>query len=266
MEERTNPLAFAKPVMFRLTKRKAKPALAGKYYPTNKTLPSEEEIFDPNTKKTRTIRYARGESSIYKDEQPKEVVLGSIVFYNGSLMVDGMNPSLMEFLEVSNHNADNPFKRKDKEVIFKKLDPEGDADKAMEKEIEQIQASNLVIQMDFDKLKSLARVMGVSTDQSPKEIKHHMLVVAKKSPKAFMDRYDDPVIAREQIILDALEFGLITVTARSVNWKIGDNVGLITPVPFGMKPISYLAEWSMTDKEGEKVFEDIKKRVEKLKE
>jgi len=259
-------VTVAKPIVFKLTKRKAAPALRGRFYPMVKRIPSLEEIYDPNKKVTRTIRYAQGESSIFKDEQPKEVVLADIIFQNGSLIVDGMNPNLMKFLELSNHNADNPYRIKGKDVFFKKLDPEGDAGRAMDAEVEQIQASNIVIQMDFDELKSLARVLGVSLDQSPKEIKHHMLVKAKKNPKAFMSLVDDPVVGRQQVILDALEIGIISMNARTINWKVGDSKGVITPVPVGRKPVEFLAEWSMTDKEGEKVFEDIKKRVQSTKE
>jgi hypothetical protein len=231
-----------------------------------KRIPSEEEIYDPNTKTTRTIRYAKGEPSIYKDEQPTSVALGDIIFSNGSLIVDGMNPNLKKFLELSNHNADNEYRMKHKEIKFKKLDPESDAAVAMDAEIEQIQVGNIVINMEIDEIRPLARVMGISVDQSAKEIKHDMLVRAKRNPKEFMSLLDDPATNRKKIILEALDLGIIDITARSISWKVGSDKGLITPVPVGHKPIEYFADWTMTDPDGDRVFEDLSKRVEKMSE
>jgi hypothetical protein len=266
MENTFDPKVISKPIMFRLIKRKSKPALRGRHYPMIKRIASEEEIYDPITKKTRTIRYAKGEPSIYKDEQPVSVALGDIIFSNGSLIVDGMNPNLMKFLEISNHNADNPYRLREKSVVFKKLDPEADAAVAMDLEVEQIEVGNIVLSMDIDELRPLARVLGISTDQSAKEIKHDTLMKAKRNPKEFMAMIDDPATNRQKTILEALDLGFIDITARNISWKVGSDKGMITPVPVGRKPVEYFAEWSMTDPRGEEVYQDLLARVEKAHE
>jgi len=161
-----------KPIVFRLIKKNAKPALKGRYYPSIKRLPSEELIYDPTTKTNRTIRYAPGEQSIYKDEQAEKVVLSDIIFQNGSLIVPFTNPMLLSFLEKSNFNQSNPARIKGSRMLFSVIDKDKEAKVEMASEVVQIRAANAVLQMEFADLKAYARVLGVNINNSGDMIRH----------------------------------------------------------------------------------------------
>jgi len=254
---------FEKPHVYKLTKKRPKPALKGRYYPSIKVVPSEDSIFDPETKRTRTIRYAVGEPSIFKDEQPKKVVLGTIVFTNGSLRVERTNPELKQYLDLCNWNADNPNRKKGKAKMFAILDNERDAGKQIDEELDQSRAIVMVGNMDFDDLRAYARVLGVDINRGAKEIRHDMMQLAKADPKGFVEGVDDPLVKRHQMMLDAKEYGIIDSDNRGVYWKVGNKRNLIVPVPVGKQPIEWFAEWTMNDKDGDKVFKEISKKVDK---
>lgn len=259
-----------KPTVFKLVKKNHKPALQGRYYPSQKRIPSEEVIYDPTIGKNRVIRYAPGQQSIYKDEQnsnPNEkVVIGDIIFQNGSLVVDHTNPLLLEFLSLSNFNRSNPNRIKGTKILFEEINKEQDAKKSMENEVSQIRAANSVLNMEFADLKGYARVLGVNVSRSSDEIRHDMLVLAKKDPKRFMSGMDDPRTKRKQIIMDAMMHKIIEVNGRSINWILGDSKNLITAVPIGQEAVSWFAEWTLNEKDGQDVYSEIEKKVKKLSE
>jgi len=259
-------MSATKPTIFRLMKKNTKPALQGRYYPSQKRMPSEELIYDVPTKTQRTIRYAKGESSIFKDEQPDKVVLGSIVFHHGSIVVPFTDPALLQFLEKSNFNSGNPARIKGSKQIFNHVDFEAVAKGKMELEISQITAANAVLQMKFQDLKAYARVLGVNINNGSEMIRHDMLVKAKAGPEKFMAGIDDPLVKRQQVILDAMELNIIEVSGRSISWVFGDKKSLIMPVPIGQTSVSWFAEWTMNEKDGEEVYAEIEKKVDKFSE
>jgi hypothetical protein len=253
-----------KSVLFRLIKKNAKPALKGRYYPSQKLLPSEETVFDSSINKRRMIRYAPSEQSIYKDEQPDKVVLGSVIFQNGSLIVPHDNPILLEFLEKSNYNQGNLAKIKGSKAKFNLVNPAAVAKVNMEIEVSQIRAATQVLNMDFSDLKAYARVLGVNITNSGDIIRHDMLQLAKKDPAKFMAGVDDPLVKRQQVILDAMQYKFIEVTGRNISWLFDDKKSLIVPVPLGQDAVAWFAQWTMNEKNGEEVYADIEKKVEKL--
>jgi len=266
MREKENTLIGVdsnKPTVFKLVKKNAKPALQGRYYPSIKRLPHEETIYDPIKKSNRIIRYAPGEQSVYKDEQPEKVVLGDIVFQNGTIVVQYTNPLLLTYLGLSNYNQSNPSRMRGFKAVFSELDPEGDAHAQIDIEIEQLKAGNAVLQMDFSELKAYARVLGVNISNGADMIRHDMLKKAKASPAMFMAGIDDPIIKRQQVLLDGMSYKIIELSGRSLNWLIGDKKSLIVPIPIG-QGLPWVAEWTMNDKDGEEVFREIEKKVKAL--
>lgn len=265
-EETLTGVKTDKPIVFKLIKKNAKPALAGRYYPSIKRMPSEENVYDHETKTNRTIRYAIGERSIWKDEQPEKVVLGNIVFQNGSLLVDYTNPLLMTFLERSNYNKTNPHRIKGTRAMFMVLDHEADARVQINTEVEQIKAANAVLQMPFPELKAYARVLGVNISNGSDMILHDMLTLCKKDTAKFMAGIDDPIVKRQQVILDAMSFKIIELHGRSVSWLMGDKKSLIVPIPIGQRGVEWFATWTMNEKDGDEVYKELEKKVKALSE
>jgi len=259
-----NSIIDNKPILFKLIKRRAKPSLQGRHYPLYAPIPSIDEIYDPESDSMRTIRYATGEPSIFKDEQSEKVKLGSIVFQNGKIVVDRRNPNLIHFLELSNHNADNDNRIGSRTTLFSRLD-EGKAAKiSVDNILIETQAVNAALSMKWNKLSGYARVLGVNTDKSSDEVKHDMIVIAKNNPQKFLDGIDDPRTTRKQLIMDSISHNIIVINHRAIKWVVGHGDAVIVHVPMGREPIDYLAEWTMTEKEGENVYEEIKNRLDKL--
>lgn len=251
--------------VFVLTKRKERPALRGRHYPGYFRLPSTDEIYDPEKDSIRTIRYAIGETSIYKEDQPEKVTLGDIIFVNGTITVDKTNPNLIKFLQLSNHNEDNKNRVSGKAIYFKKLNPQETAKKSVDSIILESKAVAACLGMNFEKLKGYAKVMSIDTNRSAEEIRHDMILFAKKNPKTFMDGIDDPSIARQSVVNDAVELGILKVEGRHVKWAGGGKGALIKTAPVGVEPVKHLAEWTMEDKDGGDLFDELEKRVAKAK-
>jgi len=249
---------------YRLVKRNPKPALEGRHYPSLKRLPSEEEIFDPISGKTRYIRLAAGEPSLYKDEQPAKVVLSDIIFQNGKIIVSHTSPNLVKFLTLSNHNAENEHRIRGKKVIFREVDKKRDAERDLEAEETVARAKALVFSLPFEDLKGYARVCGVNVNRSVAEIKHDMLTLAAKDPKNFVAGLDDPMTKKQQMIMDAMSCGVIELSKGGAFWKFGDQKNIITPIPTGVDSIVWFTEWTATDSEGESVYKEIEKKTQKL--
>jgi len=255
-----------KPTIFRLIKKRPNPALKGRHYPSIKRLPSTEEIYDSKKDITRTIRYAQGESSIYKEDQPQKVVLSDIIFQNGHLAVDFTNPTLLKFLSASNLNAENPDRKKEKNAVFVKLDPNKDAGISIEKEISQARAVSTVAGLEFDDLKAYGRVLGVNINRGGSEIRHDMVLMAKSDPETFMNGLDNPVTKRQQVMYNAIEAGIVSISNRGAHWIMGDTRKLIVPIPPGMDVMVWFSEWTMNEKDGGEVFKEIEKRLKKRNE
>jgi len=257
-------IADNKPILFKLVKRRARPSLQGRHYPLYAPIPSTDEIYDPESDGMRTIRYATGEPSIFKDEQSEKVKLGSIVFQNGKIVVDRRNPNLIHFLELSNHNVDNPNRVGERETLFQLVD-EGKAAKiSVDNILVETQAVNAAISMKWKDLSGYARVLGVDTDRSADEVKHDMIIIAKNNPQRFLDGIDDPRTKRKQTILDAIKYDIIIIKGRAISWKIGQSGNVIVHVPVGREPVDYLSEWTLTEKEGDSVYAEIVKKLDKL--
>lgn len=254
---------ITKPTVFVLTRRKIRPALAGRHYPGYFRMPSVEEILDEKTNKVRTIRYALGESSIFKDEQSEKVTLGDIIFVNGTLTLDRMNPNLLAYMSLSNHNEGNEARNPSKTVFFRKLDPAGSAKIDVDIIIEETKAVSLALGMEFSKLVGYAKIVGIDTNREVSEIRHDMVLFAKKNPKLFMNGVDDPKVARQTVIGKAREMGIVKFEGRSVKWNTGTSTAPILTVPVGMKVAEYFAEWTIREKEGGEVFDEIERLVNK---
>jgi hypothetical protein len=173
---------------------------------------------------------------------------------------------LIEFLTLSNHNADNPHRKPEKSRLFKELNPAQDAELALEMEEATARAKALVFTLPFEEIRGYARVRGINVKRSAAEIKHDMVRLAEKDPKVFMAGIDDPSTKRQRVLFDAVSCGVIEVSGKGAFWKHGDEKKLFTPIPTGKPGIAWLAEWTLTDEEGKEVYKEIEKKTKALME
>jgi hypothetical protein len=256
--------AVVKPIVFKLTHKNENPATEGRFYPGVQRVPSEDVIFDPETKKSKVIRYSINEDSIFKSEQPAHVELTDIMFTNGSLRVYETQSNLLEYLRLCNWNKTNKNRVKGKTHIFYEYNPEEVAAKLIEEEELEIDARAKAKNMDFEDLAQLALALNMNVDRSAKEIRWDMQQFAKQSPREFMEALDNPTLKRRVEVLEAIELGILKKEQRAMFLKepLGD-VSLVV-IPVGEDPLDYFVEWTLSEKEGEEAFKKVTKKRKKI--
>lgn len=253
-----------KPKLFKLTHRNETPATEGRFYPGIQRIPSEDVIFDPETKKSVPIRYSINEESIYKSEQPSHVELTDIIVTNGSLRVYEDQPNLLLYLRLCNWNKDNPNRVQGSSHIFFEYDPEAVAAQAIDDEEVEIDARHAAKTMEIDELVELALGVGMNVNRSAKEVRHDMMQFAKRSPREFLEAMDDPKVKRKTEVLQAIELGVIRKEQRAIWLKetLGDVS--IHVIPVGQDPLDHFVDATLFTKEGEDAWGKVEKKRKKL--
>jgi len=255
------------PIVYRLMPSMAKKSPYGENSKHNMTyrIPSIDEIFDKETNRNRKIQYVLGEESIYAKEQSDNPVLQDIIFINGVLIVQPQQVNLIQFMEMSNYNESNPNRMPGKQAIFFKLDVASDTKETVEGMEVEVDALYIARSMEPQKMVGFARTLGMNVDRSMYEIKHDVMTFAKNNPTLFLESVDNPRTERKQIILDAIDYGIIDFNnhANEVNWIMGTKRPTIIHTPVGVDKIDYFVEFTF-DSEGEEVYSEIQKRMKKM--
>ena len=66
-----------------------------------------------------------------------------------------------------------------------------------------------IVKNKKSKLVGYARTLGINVDRSMYEIKHDVMSFAKENPFVFLKSIDDPRTERKQVVLDAIDYGVI---------------------------------------------------------
>lgn len=208
-------------------------------------------FFDKENNRQRALRYATNHSSPFEDEQDGEVVLGSIVFKNGKLLVSSSEPTLQEFLMI------HPLRDK----VFELFEPEKQAEKeltALELEAEAIAK---VFDMEADEIESVALAIPSIGSRALTEktsvIKRDVMVYAKTEPKAFLSLLADDLTKLRGLGIRAVDNNLLTIK----NEAFYNNDDLICKIPFDeTDPYRTLARYMKT-KEGQKLQEFLNSKL-----
>ena len=107
-----------KPVIFELIKHKVNKTTGTKEYQSEVFFRTEDLIFCKKTQQRRKIRYARGEASIYVDEQSNNAKPTMIKFNQGIFVVQHTDPALIEYMRKCNFNKSNPDRMSDAKQVF----------------------------------------------------------------------------------------------------------------------------------------------------
>lgn len=230
-------------------------------YPVVYMLKAEDVVFDPTTGTQRTIRYIRGQKSIFAEEQDKGVLVKApITFNNGFLIVENTNPNLKKFLDMCNANLNNPNRSSSSTPSFGLEDSEKKAKEKLERSRIEMDAVSTVLTMSLDKLVGYAKVLGVNVKNSTDEIRYDMKILAEKDPSGFIAGLDSPLTEIKELILKASEYKVIKLDPDKVYWTIGNSRQAITSVPMGVKPLDHLAEICLTV-DGEPIVSQIKAQL-----
>lgn len=196
-------------------------------------------IYDEEMDAVREIRYCERENSIYRDEQHENSVKTPIVFRMGRLFVPNNKPNLMNFLLAHPSNKSNGG------TVFEIVDIVKKAEANMDKEFLVNDAINLLRNKDLDDLLAVALAYNIDVDRPTSEIKHDLLLKAKKNPQAFIDSFDNPVVSMKSMVKQAASYQIISMKSDGVKWF--DTNKLIVSVPAGQDPTDVFVRYCMTE-------------------
>lgn len=196
-------------------------------------------IFDEESGMVREIRYCERENSIYRDEQSEVSVKSPIIFRMGRLFVIPDKPNLLNFLEAHPDNAANGGNK------FERVDLEKKAEVSLDNDFLMADAIMMVRTKELEDLMSVALAFGIDTDRPVSEIKHDLMIKAKKSPKVFIDSFDNPVVAMKAKIKQAQAFNILSLSEDKVSWF--DTGKMIISVPAGQNPTDVFVRYCLTE-------------------
>ena len=212
-------------------------------------------VFDEEKGYNREIRYCPAEKSVYKDEQSEAARREQIVFRDGLLTVQHTDPILIEYLRLHPDNVANGGKR------FNEVNDEVDAQAELEREFALHDAIALIKTSDIDKLIPIGLSYGISADLSSLEIKRALLQQAKANPEAFMNAFNNPMVAVRADVVTAMDFQILKQTVDGMYWY--DSNSLIMPTPAGQDTLDVFVRFLMTDK-GNPVRNEIENQLNSL--
>tara|TARA_R100000152_G_C6778021_1_gene208337 strand:- start:1669 stop:2607 length:939 start_codon:yes stop_codon:yes gene_type:complete len=257
----SNNASRTRPSMYKLTRNKKDRKTGKVMYPVIYMIKAEDIIFDPIKGINRKIRYIPGEASIYEDEQKKDAkVKAPVIFNDGFLAVPPQNPTLKKFLDHCNQNGDNPNRIKTTKPAFVMVNKKKDAKKLIQKESQELDAMQLALKMPIEKLVGYAKVLGINVDKSTEEIRYDMKIAAKRNPSSFISGMDDPKTAIKETIINAKEYGIISIEKNKISWIRGGARTLITHTPIGKDSTDHFVDYCM-DGDGELVLDEIKRQI-----
>jgi len=233
--------AKSKPVIFELLKHKVVRGV--KQYQAEVFFPSEDIIYDKDTKQRRRIRYSRGEQSIYVDEQSEDAKVKMIKFEQGLIVVQHTDPLLLEFMRKCNYNRTNPDRLEDRKEVYFEVNSGVKAKKSLEEEVTILEASTLALRAPLNKIIPIAKYLKIDTNRSLDEIRYNLKNLGANNPKKFIKLFDDKEAVFKGMCLMAAEYGVLKVTANDIKWENGTK---IMSIPLGQPAfealVSYLKE------------------------
>lgn len=189
--------------------------------------------------KLREIRYCPNEPTIYRDEQDKNSTRQAVVFLNGVIFIRPDQPNLAEYLE---RHPDNKANGGNRFYLYKE---EVVSQAKLEDEFEVHDAVGLIRTKNLDELLSVAISYGLNIDRPVNEIKHDLMVTAKKNPKSFIAAFDNPIVEMKSKMSQAKKYQVIKVKNDGVFWY--DSSKLIVSVPSGKDPMDIFVRYCMTE-------------------
>lgn len=214
--------------------------------------------FDEEENTAKALQYASNQESPFVKEQNGEIVLGSIVFENGSLIVPRTKQNLIKFLSLHPDNTANGGS------IFSVVDYAAEARAEAEKLDQAFEAEALARSLDLESMKAVyniwkpGRVHRLSVD----EIKHDIKSIARNDPEWFLSVVDSPEAESNNDIENIIESGLIQLRKTGVFWQLEDNKKRMCAVPHDMSPREALENHFLHTDEGVENFKLLMDMIE----
>ena len=211
-------------------------------------------LFDEESNSMRNVRYSSNEPSIFTDEQSLKPVRTPIVFNGGKLFVQNSKPNLISFLDNHPQNEENGGS------TFRRVDTAKKVQVELSSEFLVVDAIGGIRSKPLDDLLAVAVSRNMDVDRPVEEVKHDLLVYAKRSPKEFIESFDSPVVRTKATVKQANDYQVIKVDASSVKWFDTDK--MIVSVPAGKDPVDVFVRYLLTES-GAAVLSEIESQLKK---
>jgi len=251
--------------------------LVGKYYvnspyrlpyPENYMVKNTDVIFDEESGTERNIRYLEGVSTIYEDEQDhlsesKQRQRPDIRFTNGFLKVPSNKPSLIEFLLKSNMYDKKKNRMSGSIAVYTLLDFEAQEEKEVESSERRMDAMKMAMDAPEEIMIPHAKYLGIKfinqhgVERAIRAVRVDYLNFADKNPEAFIKSYNNPLVKVNYIVSNASKLGIIDTNSIKGQALWADTKKFIAQIPDGKDPITFLSEFSLTEK-GKEFFTQLK--------
>ena len=247
------------------------------YNPTS-LIPSECEVDfipkdkdgkpDPESAYTRVARYLPGMKSIWEDEWSELDVKKrgrKIKLTYGFIDVKTNDRNLLEYLRVAAYNEANGDTNINSSVLYREIDHEFDAEKAIKKERVLDAAKSFVLNGDINEVRAIALALAQTKGQMDSihsmdefTLRNSLRGAAQTNPDAFVGQLKDGKAKNKVAIIKALQKGVIKVddVEGVISWGSNDQI-IIEAIP-GMEPIEYFAELSVDNEEYRNLLDNVK--------
>lgn len=215
---------------------------------------SSYNLYDEDTDTMRNVRYSENEPSIFTDEQNLNPVRTPIIFHSGKLFVERNKPNLISFLDNHPQNEENGGS------IFRRVDTTKKVEVELSAEFLVVDAVSLLRSKPLDDLLAVAVSRGMDVDRPVEEVKHDLLVYAKRNPQEFIEAFDNPVVRTKATAKQANDYQVINISADSVKWF--DTNKLIVSVPAGKDPLDVFVRFLLTEA-GAPVLSELENQLSK---
>ena len=208
--------------------------------------------FDEESGTNREMRYCVNQNSIFVDEQDEFARLGHIIFEDGALFVPRNQQSLQKLLSLYHPQAG---------TTWRELDEQKKAGSYVDYMEYQLDALNLVSEMDIEHLEAILRTeLGSDVSKmSSKELKRDGFRFAQTRPRLFMELANDDDIKLRNLANRAVEAKILKLTDNNTTFKFANGKKVMT-VPFDQHPYAALAQYFKTD-EGIDLMKSISKKL-----
>lgn len=221
---------------------------------------------DPETNKPRLLRYLKGYETVWVDEQGKieKEQLPNLI--EEFLMLDGVmrldlpvDYSKLKFLLLY-PSFDKNAKANGKVSSFYLVNDDAAADKEFEKIKLRSEAEEAAIDLEIEKLESIASFFGVklqNDDGTKRKENAIRLDLAKKAaaqPDVFLKALEDEKLRLRYVIQKAVQAGTIDLNKTKGQAHWGETGALITALDADKHPLDALADFALGTKAENKAF------------
>ena len=170
--------------------------------------------FDEEKGYQREMAYAVNQKTPFVDEFKGRVRPGHIIFRDGILFVEKENTVLQQLLSIYHP---------DKNLIYREVDNEVDAEADLDIFELEIDALNAAAEMEVEQMEAIMRAeIGSKVNKmKSKELRRDTLIFARENPKLFLELAKDEDISLRNLGIKAVEADILQLSEDNRTFTAG---------------------------------------------